>query len=69
MWAFLSSELADTKALLNVVLALLRFQLLQSGVSEQEIDQTIAKWTAQYRDEAQTYAKNLLESALQTKRG
>jgi hypothetical protein len=60
MWAMMVSEFADTKAMLNVVLALLKFQLQRSGVPEREIEQTILRWTDQYRAEAQQYAKSAL---------
>jgi|GEM_PF-5744141 len=61
MWALTVSEFADTKTLLNVLLALTKFQLQQSGVSGLEIDQQIQKLTDQYRADAQEYAKKLLE--------
>jgi hypothetical protein len=63
MWAFMVSELADTKALLNTMLALVRIQLERSGVPPEEVDSLVTKHVAQYRKDAQDYSKKLLELA------
>lgn len=60
MWATVISEFADTKALVNTLMALVRFQIENSGVPSDEVDQFLAEQLAQHRARAQAYARSLL---------
>lgn len=54
------SEFADTKALANTLIALVRFQIENSGVPSDEVEQFLAERLAQHRAGAQAYARSLL---------
>ena len=60
MWGILMSEFADTKALVNTLIALVRFQIESSGVPSDEVEQFLAERLAHHRARTQEYARSLL---------
>lgn len=65
MWAFFATELASTKALLNTILALMRLQLLTTGLSEEEIDQSVKTIIAANEATEADYAHKLMKALLE----
>ena len=60
MWSTMLSEFADTKALVNTLIALFRCQIENSGVPSVEVERFLAEPLAQYRAGANEYARSLL---------